>query len=61
MPYEQEAEFQERLEHWIVHPGGRWQPGPEEKKRFQGAEVVTHIIEFDTDLKRTLGAVSAAG
>lgn len=60
MPYEQDPEFQDSLAHRIVHLGGRWQPGPEEKKRFQCADVVTHIIYFDTNLKRTLEAVSLA-
>ncbi|NWC63964.1 hypothetical protein [Cedecea sp. P7760] len=60
MQYGKDAEFHDSLEHRIVHLGGRWQPGPEEKKRFQCTDVVTHIIDFDTDLKRTLAAVSAA-
>ncbi|EIR0277992.1 hypothetical protein LI811_002232 [Salmonella enterica] len=57
---EQETEYQESLKHRIVHLGGRWQPGPEERKRFQCADIVTHILDFDTDLKRSLEAVSSA-
>ncbi|EJB6975023.1 hypothetical protein MW732_004284 [Enterobacter hormaechei] len=47
----------EWLAHGIVNLNSKYVPGEDEKKRYQSADIVKHIIEFDSSIKWSLDSI----
>lgn len=47
----------ERFAHGIVNLNSKYVPGDDEKKRYQSADIVKHIIEFDSSIKWSVDSI----
>lgn len=47
----------EWLAHGIVNLNSKYVPGEDEKKRYQSADIVKHIIEFDSSIKWSVDSI----
>lgn len=47
----------ESLAHGIVNLNSKYAPGADEKKRYQCADIVKHIIEFDSSIKFSVDSI----
>ncbi|MBJ6592998.1 hypothetical protein JGT96_20455 [Enterobacter hormaechei] len=43
--------------HGIVNLNSKYMPGDEEKKRYQSADIINHIIEFDSSIKWSVDSI----